>query len=203
MQALDTSTSSNNNQSHTLEANDKWVANLPKIHLTQAQQSVLAKGPNFAIAPNKPLNVDYILVIDSVCHKLTDQDSEGLRVDINTLLRRVQAPKPNLNKEEIKDITELRKDKDRLVLTVDRGVTMVVLDKEDYIQKAENLLAQLAYRTIESDPTNKLKAKLITTLRRIKRDTNMDEVMYKIMYPTCNLPKFYGLPKILQNWYPS
>ena len=74
---------------------------------------------------------------------------------------------------------------------------MVVIDKEDYIQKAENLLVQLAYRTIDRDPTSKLKGKLITTLRRIKRDTNTDEGTYKTMYPTsCNPPKFYGLPKI-------
>ena len=74
---------------------------------------------------------------------------------------------------------------------------MVVIDKEDYILKAENLLVQLACRTTNRDPTSKLKVKLITTLRRIKRDTNMNESMYKIMYPTgCNPPKFYGLPKI-------
>ena len=34
-------------------------------------------------------------------------------------------------------------------------------------------------------------------LRRIKRETNMDEDMYKTIYPTgCTCPKFCGLPKI-------
>ena len=61
MQALDTSTSSNKNQSHTLETSDEWVFYLSKI---QSQQSVLAKGPNFAMAPNKPLNIDYITAIE-------------------------------------------------------------------------------------------------------------------------------------------
>ena len=121
---------------HTLEVNNKLVVNLSKTTLTQAQQSVLDKGPYVAITPNKPLNVDYIRAIESVCHKLTDQDAEELRADINTLLRRAQAPKPNLNKEEIKALVELRKDKDRLVLTADKGVAMVVLDKEDFIQKS-------------------------------------------------------------------
>ena len=61
----------------------------------------------------------------------------------------------------------------------------------------EDLLAQLAYRTIAADPTNKLKARLIQTLKRIKRDTNMEEGMYKAMYTTgCIAPKSYGLPKI-------
>ena len=74
---------------------------------------------------------------------------------------------------------------------------MVVLDKREYLEKAEVLLVQPAYRTIDKDPTNKLKPRLIQTLRRIKRDTNMGEGMYRNMYPTgCTAPKFYGLPKI-------
>ena len=74
---------------------------------------------------------------------------------------------------------------------------MVVMDREDYINKAKGLLVQPAYRAITADPTNKIKAQLITKLRRIKKDTNMDEDMYKAMYPTgCVPPKFYGLPKI-------
>ena len=43
------------------------------------------------------------------------------------------------------------------MLTADKGVAMVVMDKEDYIQKAESLLAQLAYRTIDRDPTSQTK----------------------------------------------
>ena len=133
MEVLDASNNSNNNQSQALENNDKWVINLSKTPLTPAQQSVLAKGANYAIASNKTPNVDYNTAIESVCHKLTDQDAEELRADKNTLLRRVQAPKPNLNKEEIKDLAELRKDKGSLVLTADQGVALVVLDKENYL----------------------------------------------------------------------
>ena len=146
----------------------------------------------------------HIGTIGSVCHKLTEQDVEELRTDIHGLLRRVQAPKPNLNKAEIKGLAELKRDKDRIILTVDRSVTMVVLDRESYREKAENLHAKPAYRTIDRDPTIKLKAKLILLLRRIKRETNMNEGMYKTMYPTgCTPPKFYGLPKIHKTGTPS
>ena len=77
------------------------------------------------------------------------------------------------------------------------------MDKEDYIKKPEVLLAQPAYRTINSDPTNKIKAKLITKLRKIKKDTSLDKGMYKLMYPTSNVPPmFYGLPKIHKSSIP-
>ena len=80
---------------------------------------------------------------------------------------------------------------------------MVVMDKQEYINKAEELLAQLAYRTIPKDPTNKIKAQLITKLRKIKRDNSLDEGTYKAMYPTgCIPPKLYGLPKIHETGNP-
>ena len=66
---------------------------------------------------------------------------------------------------------ELRKDSNSIVLTADKGVVMVVMDKKEYIDKAANLLSQPAYRTIDRDQTNKLKGKLITLLRKIKRET--------------------------------
>ena len=142
-----------------------------------------------------PPNLDYITAIETACQKLSNQDAEELRVDINGLL--THAPKPNLTKEEIKALGELKRDNDRTILTADKGVAMVVLDKKDYLVKAEELLAQPAYRTTERDPTNKLKAKLITILRKIKRDTGMEDKLYKAMYPTgCTPPKFYGLIKI-------
>ena len=94
-------------------------------------------------------------------------------------------------------LTQLKKDQGRVILTADKGVALVVMDKEDYISKAQELLSQPAYKEIPKDPTNKIKAQLITKLRRIKKDRNLDEGMYKAMYPTGCVPtKFYGLPKI-------
>ena len=113
------------------------------------------------------------------------------------LINRTKTPRSHITKEGKKALKELREDQDRMVLTTDKGVAMVVMDRKEYMDKVEGLLAQLAYKTITSEPTNKLKAKLIQKLKRIKRETNMDEGMYRTMYPTsCTAPKFYGLPKI-------
>ena len=53
----DTSTQSvnNNNQSQSSnKTHDNWVINLSNTPLTQAQESLLAKGPNFTLVPPKP-----------------------------------------------------------------------------------------------------------------------------------------------------
>ena len=92
---------------------------------------------------------------------------------------------------------QLKKNKDRVILTTDKGVALVVMDKEEYISKVQELMSQPVCKGIPKDPTNKIKAQLITKLRRIKKDSNLDEGTYKAMYPTgCVPPKFYGLPKI-------
>ena len=120
-----------------------------------------------------------------------------MRTDINALLSKPHAPKLNLTKEEYKALVELKMDKDGTILTADKSVDMVVLDKKEYLEKVQELLSQPAYRTIERDLTNKLRAKLITILGKIKRGTGMDEKIHKAMFPTgCTPPKFYGLPKI-------
>ena len=84
-----------------------------------------------------------------------------------------------------------------MLLRADKGVALVVMDRMEYQDKVEGLLATPAYRTIKADPTNKLKAQLIQKLRRTKRETNIGEGMYRSMYPTgCTDPKFYGFAKI-------
>ena len=69
------------------EPNPKWVINLSSKPLTPAQRSVLAKGPNFAVTPKQPPYLEYITTIEAACSKLSQQDAEELRADINRVLR--------------------------------------------------------------------------------------------------------------------
>ena len=165
--------------------------------MTPAQRSVLAKGPNFVVTPRQPPNLEYITAIEAACTKLSQQDAEELRADINRVLRSSQPPKPNLTKNQMSALRELKKDRDRIVLTADKGVAMVVMDRQDYINKAKHLLNQNTYKTITKDPTNTIKNKLINILKTIKTKSGLGTNIYKSMYPTgCVPPKFYGLPKI-------
>ena len=90
-----------------------------------------------------------------------------------------------------------------MILTVDKGVALVGMDREDYFQKAEELLNQHTYRTISSYPTTKYKNKLINLLKSIKTEGGMNENLYRRLYPTgAGSPKFYGLPKIHKVGFP-
>ena len=74
---------------------------------------------------------------------------------------------------------------------------MVIMDRQDYINKANQLLNQDTHMAITKDPTNTIKNKLINILKNIKTKTGLGTNTYKPIYPTCCVPpKFYGLPKI-------
>ena len=49
---------------------------------------------------------------------------------------------------------------DHIVLTADKGDAMVIMDRQDYISKANKLLSQNTYKTIQLDPTYTIKTNL-------------------------------------------
>ena len=90
------------------EPNLKWVINLSSKPLTPAQRSVLAKGPNFAVSSRQPPNLEYITAIEAACTKLSQQDTEELRADINKSPKVLSPPKPNLTKAQNLALRELK-----------------------------------------------------------------------------------------------
>ena len=59
------------------------------------QRFVLANGPNFAVTPRQPPNLEYITAMEAACTKLSQQDAEELRADIKSP-KIFPPPKPNL-----------------------------------------------------------------------------------------------------------
>ena len=168
--------------------------------MTEQQEKILACRPKFVIKPKQPPVEEYITAIEKTCPKLEQGQADELRVEVKKILKRVQNNKKspsNITKEELKALNELKKDQERIILTADKGVALVVMNKTDYINKSEELLNTSTYKRIPEDPTNKQKAKLINILRKIKSEGGLSEDGYKKMYPTGAVsPKYYGLPKI-------
>ena len=94
----------------------------------------------------------------------TPDTREGGRVkgEIKQLLMMKHNIKPNIHKEDYQALKQLKKDNIRIVLTADEGVSMVVMDREEYSQKSEELLHQHNYKRLQADPANKYKNKLIS-----------------------------------------
>ena len=78
-------------------------------------------------------------MIEHVSHKLNHQDVEEWRLGINGVLKMSHPQEQNISEANHGAIQELRKDISRIILTVDKEVAMVVMDKQDNIRKAKTL----------------------------------------------------------------
>ena len=96
--------------------------------MSRAQEFPLSKGLNYAVASNPYLV--YITSIESACQRVDHQEAEELRADINRVPRSSHTPKPILTKEELKALSELKKDSNRIVPTAAKGVAMIVMDRK-------------------------------------------------------------------------
>ena len=141
-----------------MEKSKKWVINLSNTPLIENQERLLAQGPKFVIRPRHPPVEEYIVAVEKACPKLEQGEADELRVEVKKALKRQQkAPRvpSNITREEAQALKELRKDKSRIILTTDKGVAMVVMNKADYITKSEELLDTTTYKKIPEDPTNR------------------------------------------------
>ena len=101
----------------------KWVINLSSIPLTQAQETLLARGTFSAVVPKCPISEFYIATVEKVCSRLPHREVKELRVETSWTLRKNCLPcKHIISQEEIKAIKELREDTSRVILTADKGV---------------------------------------------------------------------------------
>ena len=175
------------------------MINLSKTPLTREQEKLLAHRPKFVITPRETLTKDYIVATEQACTKIDQGKQDEFRVEVKRLLLQDQNNKrqANVGKEDLKALKELKSDNSRLILTANKGVALVVIDKEEYVNKAEDLLKESSYKKIAEDPTAKQKNKLISILKNIKTDGGLKDEVYRGLYPTsAGSPKFYGLPKI-------
>ena len=125
--------------------------------LTKAQEKILSHGPNYANVTKEPPIGEYTAQVEKVCQSLKQGEAEELRGEVKLIMKKIKPPKSNISKEEARAIKELKNDHERMVLTADKQVSMVVMNKEDYEKKSEELLSQSTYRVLPSDPTTKQK----------------------------------------------
>ena len=116
-----------------------------------------------------------------------------------------KGPTHNTTKEEWKAIKTLREDPSHVVLTVDKGETLVVMDKSQYIDKCMALLNDNKVYKPCKDTTKKLHRDIQESLQKLNREHrtsrlyDWSKLYYNKFLPMGNsspAPRFYGLPKI-------
>ena len=100
---------------------------------------------------------------------------------------------------------DLRNDESIVVLPADKGKCLVVMDKQEYIQKMEDKLKdQTTYKPINEDPSEELKENLCSLIDKIREKGELpkDSLYYKLRPTRTLIPRMYGQPKIHKENYP-
>ncbi|XP_071493216.1 uncharacterized protein [Diadema antillarum] len=97
------------------------VINLSQHRLIETEHNVLSLGLNFAVAPKKAT-------------------ADNIRIKVSQALFDAKPPKPNSTNKEHTTIKDLRQNKTIHILQADKGNATVVMDKQDYDCKIQDLL---------------------------------------------------------------
>ncbi|XP_046406217.1 uncharacterized protein LOC124171123 [Ischnura elegans] len=178
---------------------DRAIVNLTDMTLNESTTEVLAKGLNFAITPRDIPRETIITEVESGIRKLPKTVADEVREDVARILRSAKPPKSNITPKERAALKALREDGSIVVLPADKGNATVLMKKEDYNRKMEELLSDLVYHKLEKNPMAKADWE---TRAIIKRSYIPVEEQRRLIVSVPKPPRLYGLPKIHKEGVP-
>ena len=172
--------------------------------LSKVEEKVLQKGSGFAVADKRIQYDEFVTATQQASKHLSQSHSLALKAEVTDILKNTTQSKSNLTKEELKAINNLRRDQSIIITPADKGKALVIMDKEEYVQKMEEKLADVTtYVRIEKDPTLEIKDELAGQLQKLLDSGVIDENLKRDLYPkTTQIPRAYGSPKIHKPGYP-
>ncbi|CAF2071453.1 unnamed protein product [Rotaria magnacalcarata] len=195
------------------EMKSKTVHNVSSYTLSSTEERLLCRGWDFCIE-NKV--TDFLefetdvelnsLKIESSCHSSVFRSlCRHMHNASQQLMKSCKKKKfSNLSDDELKALKSLKSNKNIVIVKADKGNSIIVLDKESYLKKAEeilkgNQLQEITNKNYHQERENELNKYIYSLLK----DGIIDQKLRFRLQSTCSsLSVFYGLPKIHKTGYP-
>ncbi len=198
-------------------ANDpeKVIHNLSSHVLTLTQKKVLTKGLNFSLAPRKLHYADYLTPFEMFYRSISSLPIyQGDHELIKTKVKEIalsslytynsSAPPSSLSVAEHKALLELASVKDLIIHKADKGNSVVLLDKNDYVRKMGSILDDPSkfrpFRMQQGKELNeilKCEKKVKSVLKSIFNKGILRQDVYNKLSPVGSKPgRLYGLSKV-------
>ena len=191
---------------------DQVIRNFSSYELSDIEKSLLAKGLNFSIPPKQLNFADYLTPFETLfkdvknSKTVSQQNLSLLKLDLKKLaygsFNRYNFLKElNLSKPEYDALKKLSSNKDIVILKSDKGNSVVVIDRADYLARMQDLVS-------DTSKFEKVKVKEGKDYNfMIKESTNVDKILKsllglndderkKLSPNGPNPARLYGLPKI-------
>ena len=191
---------------------DKAIFNYSSHKLSNIEKNVLARGLNFVLPPVNLNYKDYLTPFELLFRdvtKLPDPENilERLKVEIK---REAFSSYDNCNfwaeltisKEEHKALKSLSANKDLIIQKSDKGNSVVLLNRSDYIKRMNEMLSDSSkFKKLDINPGKEINSllqqddRLTNVLKKVKK--SISDQLYKELYPSSSQPGImYGLSKI-------
>ena len=144
--------------------------------LTEQQTRILAKGLNYNTKDAAKL--DYVADLESTLKntEIPDETKQHIRHQIATNLNNKRPVK--LDKTEQKAIKDLQNDNEIIILPADKGRMTVIMNKSDYIDKANTLLNDTeTYQPLDTDPNKTTVNRINQKLKQLKDKDKLSETI--------------------------
>nr|VZI25667.1 unnamed protein product [Spirometra erinaceieuropaei] len=148
------------------------VHNLSSKQLTEDQVKVLQSESSYNTGDAQP--VDFIAALEATLSKTdtTEDSKNAIRQRVASLIMS-HRPRRTIPPAEVKAIKELKRDEEIVIVPADKGRATVVLDKSEYVTKAQQLLNdEQSYKVIDSDPMKALSWQKESSLQKLVRADN-------------------------------
>ena len=130
----------------------KVIYNFSDYKLTESEKSVLCKDLEFATPPNKLEYADFMLLLELLFRDIKNTDlsiaqTKAVKSKIlDTAFSSFDSftknkMRSNLSKEELKALHNLRKQKHLVIQEAGKGNTVVITEKNSYINKMEEIVS--------------------------------------------------------------
>ncbi|BHF63681.1 hypothetical protein SprV_0200667500 [Sparganum proliferum] len=189
--------------SATQDDNDVLVHNLSSKEYKPEQIQMLKHAAEFQISDADPMNL--VATIESVLkHSQEPAETQHLIRQQVTSLVMTHKPRLVIPRAQQDALRTLKVDKSIVILPADKGRSTFILDKAEYLQKANALLEdRQAYVKCDGDPMKKLETQINTTFTMLQNNGAMSRAERLATKPTdAAMARFYGLPKIHRDGAP-
>ncbi|CAH8465403.1 unnamed protein product, partial [Dicrocoelium dendriticum] len=175
------------------------VVNMSDRVLNETECRLLEKGLTFTINKPKIYAEEIIPSIESAVTKLPATKAENIRAQLVNIIKFQQPGEPNLPQTERIALNSLKEDRSIVLTKADKGKTLVVMNKSEYLEKMGQHLETGPYRVVVDKTVasvmNKSKTEVGNYLRTVKDDLGAGK--WYSLYPKSTLPpRVYGLPKV-------
>ncbi|XP_036319851.1 uncharacterized protein LOC118734236 [Rhagoletis pomonella] len=191
-----------------LRRNEDWLTNNTKIAIPVECRWLLSLGKKFALPVSRKTFSPLHLIADieqSIQTMEDNREKDMVRCKFATKVNTFKNKLINSPKEKsIHQIYEetrrfIKQHKDSIIITnADKGNRTVVMYKEDYKERMKDLISdKLTYKTIRTDPTQKLMRKNNNIVNDLYKNKNIDlKLKHHLTCTAATAPRLYGLPKV-------